>query len=381
MYRTTFIKRTARIVSCACGFLFTIFCVLYLYVMQSDMLVTTQHLLSKGQTVYSPLWGTVIITFVLLLLSYLYRRIIAFPVRFHVFYYFPSFLILGVLTAIVSDGAWDVRLSAGYGSIAVYAVLYLLAMWMVMHYPDSQTERQDVFAYLWPNFFFLCAFMLMTGHLGNTDDVYHYRLKMEREIVEGHDSSVLAIGCNSLEADRGMTAMRMFALSRTGALGEHIFDFPQNYGSNGLMPCASDTVHAYNWTSDFYHYLGGRPGKGAEHATRFFELLSEYPSASPAVKDYLLCAYLLDKRLDAFVSSLPRYYAVNDSLPHYYKEALVLYDRLHTTPAIVYKDDAIETNMNDFLHYAAQYRDATERSNQCRRMYGNTYWWYYYYQK
>lgn len=381
MYRTTFKKRTAHIVSWACGSLFTIFSGLYLYVMQSDLLTTTQHLLSKGQTVYSPVWGTAIITSVLLLLPYLYRKAVVFPLRFHALYYFPSFLILGLLTAMVPDGAWNVSLSFGYGTVAAYAILYLSVMWMVMHYPDSQTGSQGAFVCLWPNFFILSLFMIMAGHLGNTDDVCHYRLKMERETVEGSDSRVLETGRNSLAADRGMTAMRMFALSRKGILGEKLFDYPQYYGSEGLMPCSSDTVHAYDWVSEFYRYIGGRPGRGAGRATRFFELLSERPTASPAVKDYLLCAYLLDKNPDAFVSALPRFYAVSDSLPHYYKEALVLYGRLHTSPAIVYKDAAIEANMNDFFHYAAQFRDETERSNQCRRMYGNTYWWYYYYQK
>ncbi len=40
----------------------------------------------------------------------------------------------------------------------------------------------------------------------------------------------------------------------------------------------------------------------------------------------------------------------------------------------------METELKDFLAYGMQYSDLTERSNQCRRMYGDTYWWYYYYQ-
>lgn len=382
MYRSTRIKKAARVISWACGFLFAIFSGSYLYVMQPDLLATAQHLLSKGQTVYSPLWGTLIITLVLLLLPCIYKRLIVFPLRFHALYYFPSCLLLGLVTAIIPDGAgWSVRLSTSVPVVSVCVVLYLLVIWMVMHYPDRQTEKYDIYAYLWPNFFFLCLFLVMSGHLGNTNDVYHYRLKMESELVVGRDSCVLEIGRKSLEADRDMTVMRMFALSRSGQMGSRLFDYPQYYGSEGLVPLPSDTIHVCNWVKDFYRYLGGKPGKGAGRATRFFELLSVRPSASPAVGDYLLCAYLLDKDLDSFVANLPCYYAVNDGLPHYYKEALILYDRLHTVPSIVYKDAAIETNLHDFLNYAERFKDGTERSNQCRRMYGNTYWWYYYYQK
>lgn len=381
MYKSTSMKRTAGIVAWACGSLFTVFCVLYLYVMQSDLLTATQHLLSKGQTVYFPLWGTVIITSVSVVLPYLYRKIIIFPLRFHALYYFPSCLLLGLLTAMVPAGGWSVSLTVGGGALLVWTFLYLFVAWAVMHYPDRQSEKYSLPVYLWPNFILLGVFMVMTGQVGNTNDVCHYRLKMEREITEGLDSCVLETGRLSLHADRGMTAMRVFALSRTGRLGEKLFDYPQYYGSDGLIPDRADSIHACDWTSDLFRHLGGKPGKGAERATRFLELLSEMPSATPAVNDYLLCAYLLDKNLDAFVSVLPRFYVINESLPHYYKEALVLYDRLHTMPVIVYKDEAVETNLNDFLHFAAQFKDKTERSNQCRRMYGNTYWWYYYFQK
>lgn len=381
MYKTTFMKRTAGIVAWACGSLFTVFSVLYLYVMQSDLLTATQHLLSKGQTMYSPFWGAVIITCVLVVLPYLFRKVVTFPLRFHALYYFPSCLLLGLLAAIVPAGGWAVRLDVALGVPVAWGVFYLFAVWAVMHFPDRQSDKYDLSAYLWPNFFSLCLLLAMTGHIGNTDETCHYRLKMERDITEGRDSCVLETGIGSLHADHGMTAMRMFSLSRTGMLGEKLFDYPQYYGSDGLMPQAADTIHAYDWTKDLYRHLGGKPGRGTERATRFFELLSVQPSATPAVKDYLLCAYLLDKNLDGFVQALPLYYDTDGRLPHYYKEAIVLYDRLHTTPVLVYKDAAIETNLEDFLQYAARFTNRTERSNQCRRMYGNTYWWYYYYQE
>ena len=87
MYKPTYKKRTARMISWVCGSLFTLFSLLYLFVMQADLLATAQHLLSKGQTVYSPLWGTVIITFLLLLLQGVFRRIMVYPLRFHALYY------------------------------------------------------------------------------------------------------------------------------------------------------------------------------------------------------------------------------------------------------------------------------------------------------
>lgn len=381
MHESSNKKRTARILGWVCGSLFTLFSLLYLYVMQADLLATAQHLLSKGQTVYSPLWGAVIITWLLWLLQNVYRRTIAYPLRFHALYYFPSCLVLGLLTSIVPREGWEVQLSANWVWVIVSILVYVLVSWIALHYPDRKNGVQSLFPFLWGNFLCLAVQFCVVGGVANTDDVYHYRLKVERYVMEENDSMALHVGEESLQADRSLTALRAFALSREGALGERLFDYPQYYGSEGLMPDSADTIYVHGWLQLLYKHVGGKPGGNVKSATRFFELLSQRPSAEPAARDYLLCAYLLDKNLDAFVAALPRYYGLDAALPLYYKEALVLYSRLHTRPAVVFKDNAVEANLDDFHHFRAQYADPVERSNQCRRMYGNTYWWYYYYQE
>ena len=107
-------------------FSFTLFSLLYLFVMQADLLATAQHLLSKGQTVYSPLWGTVIITLLLLLLQGVFRRIMVYPLRFHALYYFPSCVVLGLLTSIVpqTGGMYNCP-PIGYGSRSVFFCISL----------------------------------------------------------------------------------------------------------------------------------------------------------------------------------------------------------------------------------------------------------------
>lgn len=380
MYRPVYNKRTARMVTWLCGSLFAIFSMSYLYWMQPDLLATAQHLLSKGKTVYSPLWGAVVITVVLLLLQGACRRTILYPLRFHALYFFPSALVLGLLTSIVPKEGWDVRLSVDWTGVAVWVAAYVLLTCGALRYPDRKHEKQTVFSILWVNFLCFSILCCMVGSIGNTDEVYHYRLKAERYIVEGQDSEALEIGEKSLHTDRSLTAMRSFALSRKGLLAERLFEYPMYDGSEGLLPHPSDTIYVHGWLSLLYRHLGGRPGASVRSNTRFLELMAEQPSATPAARDYLLCAYLLDKNLDGFVKTLPRYYAVDDSLPLYYKEALVLYGRQHTSPEVLYKNNAVEANLDDFLQLRACLSSATERSNQCRRMYGNTYWWYYYFQ-
>lgn len=380
MYQSTIYRKTARIISAACGFLFIVFAVLYLYSFQPYLLATAQHVLSHGVTSYSPIWGTTIITFVLILIQMGYKRLVRFPLRFVALSYFPSCLILGLLTALVPDNEGGIRMDVNGWVIALFVVVYLSLFWMIKHFPDTRENHSIINPFLWPNFFVLFLLFLMTGSLGNANDMYHYRLDMEHHLVKGQYKEVLQIGTQSLDTDRAMSAMRAYALSRTGELGNKLFEYPQPYGSQGLLPSLSDTIYTHNWTDSLYVYLGGKPGK-VKNNIQFFELLAKRPKATNAVKDYLLCAYLLDKQLDKFASLLPQYYTPNDKLPVAYKEALVLYNRMRTNPLLLYRDSVIEENLNDFLNMEEQYPDPVERSNNCRRMYGHTYWWYYRYQR
>lgn len=380
MYQSTIYRKTARIVSTACGFLFIAFAVLYLYEFQPYLLATAQHVLSNGVTSYSPVWGTLIISFILILVQIGYKRLVRFPLRFVALSYFPSCLILGVLTALVPGHDGGMRIDVSWLTVVLLILFYLLLLWMIKHFPDTRENHNILSPFLWPNFFILFLLFLMTGSVGNTNDIYHYRLDMENHLIKGEYKSVLQIGTTSLETDRAMSAMRAYALSRTGELNEKLFEYPQPYGSEGLLPSVTDTVYAHNWADSLYIYLGGKPGK-VKNNVQFFELLITKPYATDKVKDYLLCAYLLDKRLDKFVSLLSHYYTPNDNLPTVYKEALVLYNRMHVNPIMIYHDSVTEENLNDFLEMEEQYADPVERSNRCRRMYGHTYWWYYRYQR
>lgn len=380
MYNTTPTKKTGRIISWVCGFLFVAFSAFYLYFMQADLLATAQHVMSVGNTVYSPLWGMVVLVAVLLLLQGLWHKVLSFPLRFYALGYFPSCLALGLVTSAVPGGDGSVEWVANWWGISACIVLYVVLVWIVKHFPDMKGGHSYVFSYLWPNFFLLFLLFIMTGSIADTNDVRHYRLQVERLIAENQERKALDVGRNSLHADRGLTAMRAFVLSRTGAIGERLFEYPQYYGSGGLMPELSDTIYVHGWTDSLYVHLGGKPGKGLSGPVEFLEVLSRLPSATPAANDYLLCALLLDKRLDDFAATLPRFYSLDGNLPLHYKEALILYNRLRTSPSLTYKDASVEANMDDFVRYEAQYSDSVERANQCRRMYGHTYWWYYYYQ-
>ena len=66
-------------------------------------------------------------------------------------------------------------------------------------------------------------------------------------------------------------------------------------------------------------------------------------------------------------------------LPVHYKEALVLYTHRRSNPSIVYHDNVMDTDFEDFQQMDHKYANETEKQNALRDTYGNTYWYYYEY--
>ena len=61
-------RKTARILSVACGFLFSAFSIVYLAVFQKDVMEALHYSLAQGKTVYAPWASAIILTVVLLLI-------------------------------------------------------------------------------------------------------------------------------------------------------------------------------------------------------------------------------------------------------------------------------------------------------------------------
>ena len=118
-----------------------------------------------------------------------------------------------------------------------------------------------------------------------------------------------------------------------------------------------------------------------ERTLPFLERALSVDTASAAVKDYYLSALLLDKRLEEFVTSLPAFYNVSDSvpLPKHYKEALVLYNKITENAPLQIQDAELEEAYSKLLALEREHQDILVRSNYTRRFFGNTYWWYYLY--
>lgn len=191
------------------------------------------------------------------------------------------------------------------------------------------------FRHMWQMTLTMAVLMLVIGMAIDTTDVKRYASRMEQLMAEGDYEAALKVGERSDKTDRRLMTLRIEALAHEHLLGDRLFIYPVKGRS---------------------HQMVQRGG------------------------DYELCAYLIDKDLDRFVEALPRYYQVDSTLPRYYREALIQYNHVRSTPRLVYHDTVLDTDYNDLQQLERLHADRRARQVAVFRQYEGTYWYYYAYQ-
>lgn len=345
----------------ACAVVFGIFTFCYLYYYQADLLSVEQHVLSGGKTTYNPLIGAVLITFVLYLVQLGVFAVTKLYKRAHALTYFPSILLLLLLT-VAHPNPVEGKLSVGawLWIAIVLLALFCWAAWMSYQFQayEPKVDSTGLFSRVtWVNLLTLGGMFLFLGLASNHHDVEHYRMRLECKLQrdEFDDAWIAREGSAT---DSSLVMLRAYCLSRLGLLGEHLFELPLVGGSHALRPDGLTT------TTMLYP-----------------ELKIRRYSSTKAADEYRLCSYLMDKDLAGFVRSVKACYDLGDAdnLPKHYKEALVLYQHKASNPAVEYKNHVFEADYADFLNTGSDAPDELTRMNQRRDIYGNTYWYYYKY--
>lgn len=362
----------------ACAIAFWLFAFAYLHRFQAATMAYTQHVLSGGATHYDPAIGTVVITFTLYLLHLGVYALTRLRRSRHALTYVPSLLAL----AIVSSGGTHIEDGFSLG-VWTWLMPLVLLLWggtayAAMKIPYGPPAHTSTARTLWVNLATMCALFLFVGITGNANSVFHYRTQMEALMGQGRFDDALAVGQRSEETDSSLTMLRAYALARQRQMGERLFTYPIAGTSADIVPTAGGT-HCLMYPADsLYRFLGAKPLQGMA-AADYLRALQRQGKATRAVADYILCGYLIDRDLDRFAKELPSYYAINDSLPRHYREALTLYAHTRENPAVEYRSDVMETDFADLQHLERQYTLPTERKLAVGAQYRATYWWYYEY--
>lgn len=362
--------------------LFTVFAFCYLYFYQDGVLAVTQHILSKGQTHYDKTMGAIFIALILLAVSILFARLYKGCLRCSALVAFPAALLLGIVAG--ADISADATLSVGVGSLCAYIILLLLfvaALWAACQsilFDSSGVRGASLLHKLWTNVLVLFLEMALVCTLGNNDRITHAQIHVEQQLMADDADGALHTLQRLNEPTPSLTMLTAYALSARHALPEKLFEMPLSGGSAALLPIGGKARTLLMQPGQLYRHVGKIPAKGFQ-SERYLPYTLKHGMEKASTADYLLCGYLLDKKLDVFAQSIGKYYAIDSLLPKHYQEALILYTHLRSAPKVVYSNSVRDADFQDYQRMEQAYPDAAIRRNKLRGTYGNTYWYYYQY--
>ena len=382
-YNTSNTKNSTVVVKAACAIVFCLFSFVYLYFYQVDMLSVAQHILSGGVTRYDRLIGALVITLSLFLLQLGISVFCRFNGKYHALTYFPSLLILAIITDIgpeivcgLGSNHW-----LWFGPLALLLWFGVAGILKKYRFYEAPASAVGIFSRtMWINIMIMTVMLLFVGIASDSYSVFHYRMHVERCLMERDIDKALETGKKSLETDSDLTMLRIYALARSGRLGDELFTYPVAGTSDDIIP-SEDGAHCIIYPNDsIYKFLGAKPSRPVKALT-FLKGLIKHNLATDAVRDYILCGYLIDRNLDSFIYHLPKFYEIDDSLPRHYREALILYTHQRSNPALVYHNVVMDTDFNDMQALERQYKTEAARKRKVFGQYAGTYWWYYKYMK
>lgn len=385
-----------------CAIAFLLFSFLWLYRFQADVLAALQYVMSAGRTQYNSLFGAVIITLILQLLQFfIYTFVFRLTNRGHALTYFPSMLTLGLISAVNTDLAQSYAWGLWWILIILVLIGWVGVCLVVKYIQNVEPDRNSIEFFsrpMWINMLLLFLMMVGVAAVGNTNAVFHYRMRAENCLLRGDYEGALDAGWESLESDAHLQMIRMYAMAQRGELGERLFHYPIVGSSSVMLPTSGEASFVRYPVDSLYHAFGAKPARPMLPMT-YLQLISKRTCQSDpdsitnsdsqtclsgSIIDYLLCGLLIDRRLDDFVDCLQQSYTVGDSLdtselPKHYREALTLYCHSRQHPKVLYRNAVMEEDFRNLQELERKYPDATERQGKVEDWYGDTYWYYYKY--
>ena len=375
---------SATVVKTVCATVFLLFVAIYVFSYQEDTLALTQHILSGGATVYSRVIGGFIITIVLALLHFTTAKVMRTkPLCIYALSCFPSLYILAMLTDFdtshpLSPWRWWAILMP-LACAVWWGVVYFLGELLRYRCSDNRHEEGYLARTLGCNIFILAAMMIGVGLLSNSNDITHYRLRMERLLMHGEYAKALEVGKQSDKSDANLTMLRVFALAHEGRLGDELFKYPVSGTSASIVPQLADGKMLMLSPDSVYRMLGAIPRHG-QSTKHYLNAIVKSGQATKAAIEYQLCGMLIDKNLDGFVSLLMKTHKIDDSLPLHYREALILYTHRRSSPKVVYRNTVMDTDYDDMQRLEAETHSPGERRIMVYKQFAGTYWEYFDYE-
>ena len=379
-YSNPQVQRTARRIPILCAVYFVVFVFCFLYFLQCDVLAQIQYQLSEGTSHYHPFWGALLCTLLTSILGLFLNALLYWlPLRAKASVWFLPFMLIGLLTHWRFPALGDNGSASPWWIYVILIIVYIFWLVLCRMLIDSKKERETFSTYAWPNALQLLLMTVMTVCLSNTDIVLHRTLRAASLVKQKDYNEVLQCAHWERHPSRQLSVATALALSETGQMGERLFAYPQPHGVAGMLPEMGDTMLYSRLHVAVGNHLGYKRGEHTQPVL-FLRVIDEKPNARPAVHDYLLCTYLMERRLDDFANRLLLDDSLTLALPLHYREALILRQHLSRVDTLTaLHDDSLDAQYLSFdsLRNAAGTKE--EREFRCRRRFGATYWCYYFF--
>ena len=373
-------KRLQRVVACFCATLFTLLSFCFIAFYQSPLLEALYDHVATGKLNYNGYLVAAIIAPMLTMLAVWLNRLAKFKREWTAMAYLPSALLLAFFTDI------DRTLYTGDGSGLSWVLIFILglslygAMSFIFRRVLFEKIKDATMAMnrvVWRNLVLLVLLFCLVGALSNSEENFKRETKMMSLFNKGDISDALRVGYTSNDASRELTAMRAYTLAVAALQGERLFEYPQPYASEGLLPLPWRTSPLV--PDSVFALLGGRPLDG-EDAAAFLSRIAHTDSVTQAAKEYYLSSLLLEKRLVKFKDEVIALYGDSsvNKLPKHSREALMLYADIADSASVVpyeIDDAAMRSSLDALRAVEARYSDLFVRGNYVRKEFGRTYWW------
>ena len=374
-------KRLQRVVALFCATLFALFSFLFVAVYQSPLLEVLYDYVATGKLDYNGYLVAAVISPLLTLLALWLNRIAQFQREWTAMAYLPSVLLLAFITDI------DRSLYVGGRSSTSWIVIFSVAMFVYaalafvlqrVLFEKIKNLAMSANRMIWRNLILFVIMFCLAGTLSNGEENFKREALVASRYKGGDAEGALAVGYKSLDASRELTAMRAYILAKENSLGERLFEYPQLYGADGLLPFAHQTSPL---SLDSVATLLGDTIKENENTLGYLRRLAYPDTLALAARDYYLSALLLEKEVIEFEAELTRmcgsYRA--DSLPKHYREALLLLKEFSSEYQLNLEDSVLNSKFRSLREVESKYDDALMRNNYVRKAFGRTYWWYFLY--
>lgn len=250
----------------------------------------------------------------------------------------------------------------GPGNLTPHLILsvYFLLMFIIQQFFPWGNKIQSYPRWTYTNLIGLFLLCIITASMANGYDDFRYEMVIDRSIQDKNYNRALRVGKDAPHPTREMTVLRNFALAQSGQMGEKLFEYTQNFGSDGLFLDYVDNKPAHPVGSSIYFYLGAQKQalrwsvKNYLEKESSFRMVSNFLPMAIVDEDWITVAKiggklkktLFHKDLGQEAEDLSAHHTLTDK----YKDLEDIKRRVSTKLYVFPKRGEYDTFLNRFYH-------------------------------